>query len=139
MSMQYPLIIHRDKAGYGVTVPDAPGCFTVGDTLDEALANVQEALQAYISDGDDINPPSSADDLIDQLDGGFLALLNIDLDAIRTRSIRVNITLPERLLGELDAGARALGTSRSGFIARAAEELLRREAKRSKRSPDGMK
>lgn len=54
------------------------------------------------------------------------------MNSVKTRRVRVNITLPESLLGDLDAGARALGTPRSGLITRAAEELLTREAKRSK-------
>ncbi|MEO6023231.1 MAG: type II toxin-antitoxin system HicB family antitoxin [Burkholderiales bacterium] len=66
------------------------------------------------------------------LEGGILALVDVDMNSVKTRRVRVNITLPESLLGDLDAGARALGTPRSGLITRAAEELLTREAKRSK-------
>ena len=31
--MKYPVIIHKDEnPGYGVTIPDIPGCFACGDT-----------------------------------------------------------------------------------------------------------
>ena len=36
--MRYPVVIHKDpESDYGVTVPDLPGCFSAGETLDEAL------------------------------------------------------------------------------------------------------
>ncbi len=34
--------------GYTVTVPALPGCITEGDTVDEALANVREAITGYL-------------------------------------------------------------------------------------------
>jgi predicted RNase H-like HicB family nuclease len=39
--MRYPIAIETGDAehAYGVVVPDLPGCFSAGDTLDEALAN----------------------------------------------------------------------------------------------------
>ena len=37
--MRYPIVIHQDpESSYGVTVPDLPGCFSGGETLDAALA-----------------------------------------------------------------------------------------------------
>ena len=57
--MRYPIIIHHDKAGYGITIPDVPGCFTAGDTLEEALENVREALEAHLGGEDNLPEPSS--------------------------------------------------------------------------------
>ena len=37
-----------DRPGYIVSVPALPGCFTEGDTLEEALANTKEAVLGYI-------------------------------------------------------------------------------------------
>ena len=46
--MKYPVIIHKDEdTGYGVTLPDIPGCFSLGDTLDEAIRNIQVAVELY--------------------------------------------------------------------------------------------
>jgi len=44
--MRYPVVIEPGDEGhaFGVVVPDLPGCFSAGDTLDEALANVEEAI-----------------------------------------------------------------------------------------------
>ena len=43
--MRFPVVIHKDSGSdYGVTVPDLPGCFSAGATLDEALCEVVEAI-----------------------------------------------------------------------------------------------
>jgi hypothetical protein len=43
--MKYPIAIESGYANhaYGVVVPDLPGCFSAGDTLDEAIDNAKEA------------------------------------------------------------------------------------------------
>ena len=47
--MKYPVAIHKDQDScYGVTVPDIPGCFSAGETLDEAINNVQEAISSHL-------------------------------------------------------------------------------------------
>ncbi len=47
--MRYPVVIHKDPgSSYGVTVPDLPGCFSGGDTLDEAFDNAREAIVGHI-------------------------------------------------------------------------------------------
>ena len=58
----YPVIIHKDrKSAFGVTVPDLPGCFSAGATLDEALRNVQDAVEVHLY-GEDIAPePTEVD------------------------------------------------------------------------------
>lgn len=49
MLRHYPVILHtEDGVSCGVTVPDFPGCFTSGETLEEALSNVQGAVEAYL-------------------------------------------------------------------------------------------
>lgn len=52
MEIRYPIAIERGTAttAYGVVVPDLPGCFSAGDTLDEALANAKEAILFYLED-----------------------------------------------------------------------------------------
>ena len=37
-----------EEGGYVVTVPALPGCFTQGETYDEALAHAEEAILCYI-------------------------------------------------------------------------------------------
>ena len=47
--MRYPIVVHTDDgSSYGVTVPDLPGCFSAGDTLDEAFEMAREAIFGHI-------------------------------------------------------------------------------------------
>lgn len=47
--MKYPIAIHKDKNScYGVTIPDLPGCFSAGYTLEEARKNAKEAAEFHI-------------------------------------------------------------------------------------------
>jgi predicted RNase H-like HicB family nuclease len=42
-----------EDGGYTVTVPSLPGCISEGDTRDDALANIREAIQLYLEPVDD--------------------------------------------------------------------------------------
>lgn len=47
--MQYPIFIHKDENSvYGVIVPDLPGCYSAGDTVEEAIKNAHEAIECHI-------------------------------------------------------------------------------------------
>jgi predicted RNase H-like HicB family nuclease len=42
-----------EEGGYTAFVPALPGCITEGDTREEALANVEEAIRLYLEPGED--------------------------------------------------------------------------------------
>jgi len=48
--VRYPILIEEgtEAAAFGVVVPDLPGCFSAGDTLNEAVEAVKEAAAAWI-------------------------------------------------------------------------------------------
>ena len=123
--MRYPIAIEPGDAttAFGVIVPDLPGCFSAGDTLDEALAGAEEAaaawLDAALDAGEAIPAPSSLDALRDNPDfaGWTFGVITLDPALLDDTIERVNITLPRRVLKRLDAMARAAGENRSGFIA----------------------
>ena len=48
--MKYPIAIERGdgSTAFGVVVPDLPGCFSAGDTLEEAYANAAEAIELWV-------------------------------------------------------------------------------------------
>jgi len=50
MSMEYKIILEPDPedGGYVVHCPALPGCYSQGDTREEAIANIREAIEAYI-------------------------------------------------------------------------------------------
>ncbi|KAF3884270.1 MULTISPECIES: type II toxin-antitoxin system HicB family antitoxin [Nostocales] len=42
-----------DEGGYTVYVPSLPGCISEGENIDEALANIQEAIELYLEPVED--------------------------------------------------------------------------------------
>ena len=48
--MKYPIAIEPgdEDTAFGVVVPDLPGCFSAGDTLDEAYTNAAEAIELWV-------------------------------------------------------------------------------------------
>jgi predicted RNase H-like HicB family nuclease len=49
--MKYTVVLEREPdGGYVVSVPVLPGCVSQGDTRDEALANIREAMELYLED-----------------------------------------------------------------------------------------
>jgi len=123
--MDYAVTIEPGTAtsAWGTVVPDLPGCFSTGDTLDEALMNAQEAAQAWIDavieDGEAIPPPRPMAEHYanPEFAGWTWAVIQIDPARLDETVERVNITLPRRILARLDAYADATGKSRSGAIA----------------------
>jgi len=131
--MRYPIFIEpgSDRTAFGVAVPDLPGCFSAGDTLDEAMAGAEEAATAWIDtaldSGEPVPPPSSLESLREhpEYQGWMLGVITLDPALLDDTIERVNITLPRRVLRRLDARAQAAGESRSGFIAKLALEERR--------------
>jgi predicted RNase H-like HicB family nuclease len=123
--MRYPIAIEPgdEKTAFGVVVPDLPGCFSAGDTMDEALAGAEEAaaawLDATLDAGGTIPEPSELEALRrDPTYAGWaFGVIAVDPALLDDAVERVNITLPRRVLERLDAQARAAGKSRSGYIA----------------------
>ena len=47
--MKYTVILEpQEEGGYTVTVPALPGCISEGDTVDEALNNIKEAIELFV-------------------------------------------------------------------------------------------
>jgi antitoxin HicB len=54
---QVILIPDLEDGGYTVEVPSLPGCISEGDTLEEALENIKDAIQGYIESLEDDGLP----------------------------------------------------------------------------------
>jgi predicted RNase H-like HicB family nuclease len=123
--MRYPIVIEpaTETTAFGVVVPDLPGCFSAGDSLDEAIAGAEEAAAAWIDAaldmGHAIPGPSALEAVRENPEyrGWTVGIITLDPALLDDTIERVNITLPRRVLRRLDARAQAAGESRSGFIA----------------------
>lgn len=133
--MKFPIAIEpgSDSAAFGVVVPDLPGCFSAGDTLDEAYANAVESIEAWIETALDRGEPIPAPGLLADHQrkrayrGWLWGVVNVDLSQLDDKVERVNITLPRRVLRAIDKHASRAGETRSGFLARAALDEMRRK------------
>jgi predicted RNase H-like HicB family nuclease len=47
--MRYKVILHRTDEGISVSVPSLPGCWSEGDTEEEALENIKDAISEYLA------------------------------------------------------------------------------------------
>lgn len=126
---EYIALIHKDTdSDYGVSFPDLPGCVTAGTTLDEARALAQEALALHIAgmieDGEALPAPSSLAEIMEDRDNMDAVAFLVPAPNRTPKTVRVNITLPEDALQEIDAYAEREGFTRSGFIVRAARKAI---------------
>ena len=133
--MRFPIVIHKDSdSGYGVTVPDLPGCFSAGDTLGEAIESAREAIACHIEgllmDGEPIPARASLESHQTSGDfrGGVWAIVAVEISKLSSKSTRINITLPERVLAIVDQAAVREGRSRSGLLAQAALSYIQRQS-----------
>ena len=85
--MKYPIAIEPgdETTAFGVVVPDLPGCFSAGDTLEEAYANAAEAIElwveAVLDTGGTIPAPGNLQALRREPDlaGWILDMVEVDL------------------------------------------------------------
>ena len=130
--MRFPVVLHTDDGvRFGVTVPDLPGCFSTGNTFDEALDSVAEAIDLHLegiveSGGEVPTPrPIATHRTNPDFAEGVWATVDVDVTRFDGRAEKVNITLPRRLLSKIDEYARSHGMTRSGLLAEAARQVMR--------------
>ncbi len=132
--MRYVVAIEKGdkKHAYGVVVPDLPGCFSAGNTLDEALSNAKEAillhLEGLMDEKMSVPVPKSleAHQKDRKYKGWTWAVIEVDLAELDDTTERINITLPRKVLRVIDEAAKRSGESRSGYLARVGIESAKR-------------
>ena len=145
--MRVPIAIEpgSETTAFGVIVPGLPGCFSAGDTLDEAYANAVQAIELWMEVALErqqaVPIPNLADLARHQNDpdlaGWLWGIVDVDLSKLGNQTAHVDIELPRPLLQAVDAYAQQQGETRNGFLIRAALDQLQREAAdtRESRSP----
>ena len=120
-----------ETSTFGVVVPDLPGCFSAGDTLDKAVDNAREAINLWcetvIEDGGDVPIAKSlAEHQLDPDFAGWIwAVVEVPIERYFGPAEKLNISLPRLLLAKIDEYARSHGETRSGFLAEAARMAMR--------------
>lgn len=132
--MLYPIAIEPGDAthAFGVVVPDVPGCFSAGETLDEALANAREAIEFHLEGlaEDNAEIPVAQSVAHHQVNpeyaGWIWAVVDVDVTRYMGKSEKINITLPASLIRRIDdfVSRHPEYRSRSGFLAQSALDRI---------------
>lgn len=127
---QYIALIHKDpESDYGVSFPDLPGCVTAGLDLDDARAMAEEALSLHLDgmaeDGEPIPEPSSLEAVMADRENRDAVAILVKAPPATTKAVRVNMTIPEDELEQIDKFAAEQGYTRSGFLLHAAKKAMR--------------
>ena len=121
---------------WGAVVLDLPGCTSGGDSLEEARSNVREAIAIYIADAQEetgtapsplgleniLKIAETDADMRERLEGAIV--LESDAGELKSRSVRVQITMNEGLLARVDQIAESVGMNRSAWLAEAARRFI---------------
>lgn len=135
--MDIPVVIFKDEGSvYGVSVPNIKGVHSWGDTVEDALKNVREAITSHIETLLELGEPVEiAQNKIEAIQenpeyrGGIWALVELDLDKLDSKPERINISLPRFILSKIDRYADSRHETRSGLLSRAALQLIDTESK----------
>lgn len=135
--MRYVALLDGHAGAYGVIVPDLPGCSSGGSTIDEAVANAQEAVALWADEmaaqGGEVPRPRSMEEVLADpeiaaaLHAGTSALIMVPLVRDSGRPTRINVSLDRGLLEAIDEAAAARKLTRSAFLASAAREKIAHE------------
>ena len=67
--MKYAVVIEKCPESYGAYAPDLPGCAVVGETREEVVQLIQEAIEFHLQSlkehGDEVPPPASSFEFVD--------------------------------------------------------------------------
>lgn len=115
----YLAVIHQDGNNFGASFPDFPGCVAAGDTLEDVMKDAKEALEFHLEglleDGATIPEPSDLSDIQKHefaKDGVVVPIV------IRQpgKTVRINLTVRDTELAEIDELARQHKMNRSEFM-----------------------
>jgi len=133
--MKYAVVFVSDEKekGYQVSVPDLPGCAVTAKTVDSGLEEMTKEIQSHLSIlaeyGEKVpnamNLESHRKNYMfanpHTFSQAFWAIINIDITPYLGKSHKINVTLPELLIAQIDdkVSKSADYKTRTGFIASA--------------------
>ena len=134
--MEVLLVIQKDEnSTYGVTVPGITGCYSWGDTVEDAVSNAREAIEAHLETSLETGAsaalrPVSLEQVTEEFPGDRYVFVDIDDQKVDRSPERINVSLPRFVLAKIDSHVDARHESRSGFLARAALRQIAEEQER---------
>ena len=117
MTARYPALIDGEQGAYGAIFPDLPGIVAMGSSLDEVIANAEEALRDYAleaeRDGEALVSPSALEHV--ETSPGT-TLVSIPLLRLSGRAVRANLSLDEGVVAWIDSEANRRGLTRKAYV-----------------------
>jgi predicted RNase H-like HicB family nuclease len=106
----YPIAIEigDENHAYGVAVPDILGCFSAGDSMEDAVKNAKEAITGHLellAEMDRFPPEANSLDYWikdEEYAGWAWAVVDIDIEPYLGKSTKFNVTLPDLLSKKID-------------------------------------
>lgn len=107
MKRYYPVIFTKEDVGFSTVAVDLDGCFSEGDSFDEAYINTQDAIGLYLDGMSDIPKPSNPADIAGGLtDEQFMCVVEFDDLEYKKRhskkAVKKTLTIPEWLNEEAE-------------------------------------
>ena len=124
---EYIALMHKERGtSFGASFPDLPGCVSAANTLEDLRPMIEESLgfhvEGMLEDGEALPEPSPLDVIVKLKDyKDAFEVMVVKAPDTPGATVRVNITLPEQTLAQIDRKAAEKGMSRSSFLAKAAE------------------
>jgi len=126
------IAIHKDEnTGYGVSVPSLPGCFSYGDTLEQAIEETKQAIVFHIEGTlEDGTEPETDQPSLDTLiaDPAYAGAqwfgIEVNIDHLTLKPERFNVSWPKYLLDKVDTYVSQTHDTRSNFLAKAALDRI---------------
>lgn len=124
---QYPIYVEQSansSEAWGIEVPDLPGCFSAADREQDIIAKAREAILFHLDALGSTPKARSLSEAIQASQGRTTLLVDVDTRFIEGPAKRINITIREGLLRQIDAEAKRTKQSRSEFLANSAREQI---------------
>lgn len=126
-TMKYPIALKKiiGVENYKTYVPDLPGCVGNGESIDVSLNNINDSIAAHLSIlaeyGEAIPHATTIENHLTAYPNVIWCILDIDITPYLGKSHKINVTLPELLIKQIDNRVSKSSTykTRSGFIASA--------------------
>jgi predicted RNase H-like HicB family nuclease len=131
--MKFPIAIEPGtrKTAFGVVVPDLPGCFSAGDTIEEAFENAVEAITLFcevMAERDGALPDNKGMSHWQknrEYKDWTWGIVEVPVEKFFGPAEKINITVPARMLRKIDEWAKSHGQTRSGFLVEAAAQAMK--------------
>jgi Uncharacterized conserved protein len=125
----YPAIFHPEDIGFSVSVPDLDGCFSEGDTLEEAYEMINEAIGLYLDGLSEYPKPSNPKKIDIEEENDLILLVCFDpveyAKIHNKKSVNRMVTVP----GWLDQEAKRLNAPFSRILQDGLKEYVSQKAK----------